>query len=196
MFSSYFLEVRPVSTVMSPNILTGIYAIDPVQSRIGFVARSAKVAKVRGSFNEFRGTGYYDAAEPTRSQLEVTIDVRTIDTGNAKRDAHLRSKDYLAVDRHPEVKYVSTAVERINDRHYRVTGDLTIKGFTHPVTVDFEITGATDDAHGDQAPRLAGTAVINRKNWGIKWNSVFDVFIGEQVTLELEVSPIRTAVDA
>jgi polyisoprenoid-binding protein YceI len=185
-----------VSTAMFRSILTGIYAIDPVHSRIGFVARSAKVAKVRGCFNEFAGTGYYDAADPTRSQFEVTIDARSIDTGNAKRDAHLRSKDYLAVDAYPEIKYVSTAVERIDERHYRVTGDLTIKGDAHPATVDVELTGSTDDVYGDQAPRLTGRAVINRKDWGVKWKSVFDVFIGEQVTLELAVSPIHIAADA
>jgi polyisoprenoid-binding protein YceI len=184
-----------VSTAMSPNILTGIYAIDPVHSRIGFVARSAKVAKVRGCFNEFSGTGYYDAADPARSQFEVTIDARSIDTGNAKRDAHLRSKDYLAADRYPEIRFVSTAVECVDDSHYCVTGDLAIKGSTHAVMVDFRPTSPTG-VYSAEVPRLGGIAVINRKDWDVKWQSIFDAFIGDQVTIELEVSPIRTAVDA
>ncbi|MGH9032823.1 MAG: YceI family protein, partial [Acidimicrobiia bacterium] len=131
-----------MTTVTVPTTLTGKYAIDPAHSRVGFVARHAMVTKVRGSFNEFEGTGYFDAEDPTRSHLELTVKAASIDTRNADRDAHLRSNDFFDMEQYPEITFVSTAVEQVDAEHYRVTGDLTVKDVTKPVAVDFEYTGA------------------------------------------------------
>src|SRR5688500_11637258 len=123
---------EPMTTITTtvPATLTGTYAIDPTHSRIGFVARHAMVTKVRGSFNEFDGSGYLDADDPRRSQLELTIQAASIDTRNAERDAHLRGNDFFAMDEHPQITFASTAVEPIGAERFRVTGDLTIKGVT------------------------------------------------------------------
>ena len=184
-----------MSTDTTPTTLTGNYAIDPTHSRIGFVARHAMVTKVRGSFNEFDGSGYFDAENPAASHLQLTIKAASIDTRNADRDAHLRSNDFFDMDTYPEITFASTAVEQVDAESYRVTGDLTIKGVTKPVTVDFEYTGTAVDPYGNQRIGLEGKTTINRKDWGVNWNAALEaggVLVSEKVTLEFEVSAIRT----
>jgi polyisoprenoid-binding protein YceI len=175
--------------------LSGNYAIDPAHSRIGFVARHAMITKVRGSFNEFEGTGHFDGDDPANSRFELTIQAASIDTRNADRDAHLRSNDFFDMDTYPQIRFVSTSVERVDDENYRVTGDLTIKGVTKPVSVDFEFTGAAVDPFGNHRIGLEGTTTVNRKDWGLNWNAALEaggVLVSEKATLEFEVSAIRT----
>src|SRR6185312_4068485 len=109
-----------MSTGTVPASLTGTYALDPVHSRIGFVARHAMVTKVRGSFNEFEGTGYFDAEDPAASHLQLTIQATSIDTRNADRDGHLKSNDFFDMESYPEITYTSTAVEQVDAGNYRV----------------------------------------------------------------------------
>ncbi len=185
-----------MTTITVPAKLTGTYTIDAAHSRIGFVARHAMVTKVRGSFNEFEGRGYLDAENPGRSLLELTIKATSIDTRNADRDGHLRSNDFLDMENHPEITFVSTAVEPIDAENYRVTGDLTIKGVTKPVTVDFEYTGTAVDPFGNTRIGLEGKTTVNRKDWGVSWNAALEaggVLVSEKLTLEFEVSAVRTA---
>jgi polyisoprenoid-binding protein YceI len=187
---------EPDMITTAPSTLTGRYSIDPSHSRVGFVARHAMVTKVRGSFNEFEGSGYFDAENPAASRLELTIQAASIDTRNADRDAHLRSNDFFDMENHPEIRFVSTAVEQLDADSYRVTGDLTIKGITKPVTVDFEYTGTAVDPYGNQRVGLEGSTTVNRKDWGVSWNAALDaggVLVGEKVVLDFDVSAIGTA---
>ena len=180
----------------APSTATGTYTIDPSHSRIGFVARHAMVTKVRGSFNEFTGTGVFDADNPAASHLELTIEAASIDTRNADRDGHLRSNDFFDMEQFPQITFVSTAVEAVDDTTYRVTGDLTIKGVTKPVTVDFEYGGTATDPFGFDRLGLDGSVVVNRKDWGVTWNAPLEaggVLVSEKVTLEFEVSAIKGA---
>jgi len=184
-----------MSTITAPTTLSGTYTIDPTHSRIGFVARHAMVTKVRGSFNEFAGTGYFDASNPAASHVELTIQTASIDTRNADRDAHLRSNDFFDMENHPEIRFVSTSVDTVGTDLYRVTGDLTIKGVTKAVTVDFEYTGTAVDPYGNQRVGFEGQTTVNRKDWGVNWNAALDaggVLVGEKVVLEFDVSAIRT----
>jgi polyisoprenoid-binding protein YceI len=184
-----------MSITTVPQTLSGAYTVDPAHTRIGFVARHAMVTKVRGSFNEFAGSGYFDAERPERSQLELTIQAASIDTRNADRDAHLRGNDFFAMGDYPEITYRSTAVEQLDEEHFRVAGDLTIKGVTKPVTVDFELTGTAVDPFGNERIGLEGTTTINRKDFGVNWNAALEaggVLVSEKVVLEFEVSAIRS----
>ena len=183
------------TTATVPAISTGTYAIDPTHSRIGFVARHAMVTKVRGSFNEFEGTGYFDTNSPASSNLQLTIQAASIDTRNPDRDGHLRSNDFFDMETYPQITFSSTAVEQVDAENYRVTGDLTIKGVTNPVTVDFEYSGTAVDPYGNQRIGLDGKTTINRKDWGVNWNAALEaggVLVSEKITLEFEVSAIRT----
>ena len=185
-----------MSTTTVPTTLTGTYTIDPAHSRIGFVARHAMVTKVRGSFNEFSGSGYFDADHPESSRLELTVQAASIDTGNADRDAHLRSNDFFDMDTYPEITFSSTAIERVDDEHYRVSGDLTIKGVSRPVSVDFELSGSATDPFGNQRIGLEGTTTINRKDFGVTWNAPLEaggVLVSDRVVLEFDVSAIKSA---
>ena len=184
-----------MTTTTVPTTATGTYALDPSHSRIGFVARHAMVTKVRGSFNEFEGSGYFDAENPANSHLQLSIQAASIDTRNADRDGHLRSNDFFDMENYPQITFTSTGVEQVDAESYRVTGDLTIKGVTKPVTVDFEYTGTAVDPYGNTRIGFEGTTTVNRKDWGVSWNAALEaggVLVSEKVTLEFEVSAIRT----
>ncbi len=183
------------TTTSIPATLTGTYTIDPTHSRIGFVARHAMVTKVRGAFNEYEGSGYFDAEQPANSRAQLTIQAASIDTRNADRDAHLRSNDFFDMDTYPQITFTSTAVEAVGAGQYRVTGDLTIKGVTRPVTVDFDYTGTAVDPYGNTRIGFEGKTTVNRKDWGVNWNAALEaggVLVSENITLEFDVSAIRT----
>ena len=178
----------------SPATLTGAYTIDPSHSRIGFAARHVMVTKVKGSFNEFEGNGYFDAEDASNSSLQLIIKSASIDTRNVDRDNHLRSNDFFDMETFPEITFASTKVEAVDGDRYRVTGDLTIKGVTKPVAVDFEHTGSGPDPYGNDRIGFEGKAVIDRTDWGVSWNAALEtggVLVGEKVTLEFEVSAIK-----
>lgn len=173
--------------------LAGTYTIDPAHSRIGFMARHAMVTKVRGSFNEFEGTGYFDPENPSDITIDLTIQAASIDTRNADRDGHLKSNDFFDMGTYPEITFSATHVSKLDDTTFRVTGDLTMKDVTKPVTIDFDYTGAAVDPYGNQRVGFEGRTTVNRKDWGINWNAALEaggVLVSEKVGLEFEVSAI------
>jgi polyisoprenoid-binding protein YceI len=174
--------------------LTGTYTLDVAHSRLGFVARHAMVTKVRGSFANFTGTLELDGENPANSRAHVTIQVASVDTGNAQRDEHLRTNDFFDAATYPEITFVSTKAEALGDDNYRLTGDLTIKGVTKEVSVDFEFTGLVADPWGNQRAGFEGKAVINRKDWGVNFNAALEaggVLVSEKITLEFDISAIK-----
>ena len=184
------------STSTVPTTLTGTYRIDPTHSRIGFSARHAMVTKVRGAFNEYEGEGYFDTEDPTQSRFEITIKTGSIDTRNADRDAHLRSNDFFDMENHPEIRFRSTSVEPTGEATYKVSGDLTIKGVTNPVSFELEFTGSALDPFNNERIGLEGRTTVNRKDWGLTWNAALEtggVLVSEKVELEFEVSAVKTA---
>ena len=191
------MSIDTATTVTA--VPTGTYVLDASHSRVGFVARHAMVTKVRGAFNDISGQGSFDAAQPTNSKVELTIQAASIDTRNADRDAHLRSNDFFDMEQYPTITFVSTAVEPQGDDEYLVTGDLTIKGVTKPVSVAFDATGPVVDPWGNTRIGLEGKVVVNRKDWGLNWNAALDaggVLVSEKVTLEFEVSAVQAAHEA
>jgi polyisoprenoid-binding protein YceI len=176
--------------------LSGNYIIDPAHTHIGFVARHAMVTKVRGAFNEFEGSAVLDGTDFTKSTGQLTIQAASIGTRNEQRDAHLRSNDFLAMEEHPQITFVATEVRQTGPTTLELTGDLTIRGVTNPVTIPFEFEGAATDPFGNQRVGFEGSAVINRKDFGITWNAALEtggVLVSDKITLEFEVSAIKTA---
>jgi polyisoprenoid-binding protein YceI len=174
--------------------LTGDYTLDVAHSRIGFVARHAMVTKVRGSFKEFEGSAHLDAADPTKSSATLTVQVASIDTNNEQRDGHLRANDFFDAPTYPTITFTSTAVEATGDDTFRMTGDLTIKTTTKPVTIDFEFTGSAKDPYGNLRAGFDGKTVISRKDWGVEWNAPLEtggVLVSDKITLEFDVSAIK-----
>ena len=184
------------STLNETGLVSGTYTVDPSHSRIGFVARHAMVTKVRGAFNEFEATAHLDGDDLSRSSVSVSIATASIDTRNEQRDGHLRSNDFLDIENFPQITFVSTEVEPVGSDVIRVTGDLTIKGTTRPVTVDFTYEGSATDPFGNLRVGFEGSVTINRKDWGVNWNAALEaggVLVSEKITLEFEISAIKSA---
>jgi polyisoprenoid-binding protein YceI len=176
--------------------LSGTYILDPAHTRIGFVARHAMVTKVRGQFNDFEGSGVVDASDFSKSTVTVTIQAASIDTRNEQRDAHLRSNDFLAMEEYPQITFTSTGIQQTGPTSVELTGDLTIRGVTNTVTIPFEFEGAATDPYGNLRVGFEGSVVINRKDYGVTWNVALEtggVLVSDKVTLEFEVSAIKTA---
>lgn len=184
------------STLNDTGVVSGTYTVDPSHSRIGFVARHAMVTKVRGSFNDFDATAVVDGADLSRSQVRVAIKTGSIDTRNEQRDGHLRSNDFLDIENFPEITFVSTDIQPVGSDVVRITGDLTIKGITRPVTVDFTYEGTATDPFGNLRVGFEGAVTINRRDWGVNWNAALEaggVLVSDKVTLEFEISAIKAA---
>jgi polyisoprenoid-binding protein YceI len=176
--------------------VTGEYEVDAAHTRIGIRARHAMVTTVRGAFTDFSGTAHLDAGNPAASSVMLRIRTASIDTGQADRDAHLRSADFLDVTTHPEIVFVSTDVEQVDESVYQVSGDLTIRGTTRPVSVDFTLTGSAKDPFGNTRVGFEGALAIRRSDWGLTWNTPLDtggVLVSDRIQIEFDVSAVRTA---
>lgn len=174
--------------------LSGTYNLDPSHSRVGFVARHAMIAKVRGAFNEVAGTATIDGANPSASALDVTIQTASVDTRDANRDSHLASPDFFDAAQYPTITFKATDFAVTDDQTVEVTGDLTIKDRTLPVVVPFTFEGVATDPFGNERAGFEGQVTINRKDWGLTWNAALEtggVLVGDKVTLELEVSAVK-----
>jgi polyisoprenoid-binding protein YceI len=169
--------------------LTGDYVLDTEHTRIGFVAKHTVGPKVRGRFDAYEGSAHLDGDDPSKSTAQLTIQASSIQTGNRRRDPFLRGK-FLTADDHPIITFTSTRVEQVDHTRVKVIGDLTVRGVTKPVTVDFELTGTDNDSSGNVRARFKGSATINRKDWGVRWAAAAGM-VSKKVTLELDGAAIR-----
>jgi len=179
-----------------PRNLQGPFTIDPSHSSVGFVVRHAMITKVRGSFPDFSGSAHLDGANPEASKVEVRINTASVETRSADRDAHLRSGDFFDVETYPTMTFTSTDVKAVSDDTVHITGDLTIKDVTKPVTIPFSYSGAAVDPFGNTRVGWEGAVDINRKDWGLTWNAALEaggVLVSEKVKLEFDISTIKQA---
>ncbi len=176
--------------------LKGTYVIDTAHSRIGFSARHAMVTKVRGGFNEFEGTAQLNGTDPSASQVSVTIQAASFTSGQEMRDGHVKSADFLDIENYPTLTFGSTHVKVTGPDTFDLTGDLTIKDETHPITIPFTYVGTAKDPFGNVRSGFEGETTINRKDYGIVWNAALEtggVLVSDKVTLDFEVSAIQQA---
>jgi polyisoprenoid-binding protein YceI len=175
--------------------LTGAYQPDPAHSRLGFAARHAMVTTVHGWFDSFQGRVHLDGHDPRNCSVALTIDAASIRTNNPDRDAHLRSADFLDVERYPTITFESSAVMPLDDRRYRVTGDLTVKGVTRAVDLELTHHGSCIDPYGQLRVGFEGSGALKRSDWGLTWNVALEaggVVLSDRITLELDLSLVKT----
>jgi polyisoprenoid-binding protein YceI len=180
----------PATSVL-PDI-KGDYTLDPTHSRLGFSTRHAMVTTVRGSFKEFTGDAVVNTENPAASTVNVAIQATSIDTGVADRDAHLRSGDFFDVETYPTITFVSTDVSR-DGADWTITGDLTIKDVTKPISIEFEETGSARDPFGHTRIGFEGRTTLNRKDWGLTWNAALETggfLVSDKIKLEFDISAI------
>ena len=173
----------------------GTWTIDPSHSRLGFVARHAMVTKVRGQFDEYAGTLVVDAANPSASTANVTVQLASVNTASPDRDAHLRSADFFDVENNKEMTFASTGVKQDGDE-FTMLGDLTIKGVTRPVELELEPTGVATDPFGNVRAGFEGETEISRKDFGLTWNVALEaggVLVSDKIKIQLDVSAIKSA---
>jgi polyisoprenoid-binding protein YceI len=172
----------------------GTWAIDPSHASFEFVARHL-MAKVRGKFSGVSGVATV-AEVPEDSTLEIELDTTTVDTGDATRDGHLHSNDFFGTEDHPTISFRSTAVRPDEgESHWKVDGELTIRGVTRPVTVDVEFLGGAIDPWGNQRIGFSGVVPeVNREDWGLTWNAALETggfLLSKSVRLEIEAELVR-----
>ncbi|MFJ4778448.1 YceI family protein [Streptomyces sp. NPDC088762] len=176
--------------------LTGDYVIDAAHSSIGFTVRHAMVTNVRGSFAEHEGALYLDGADPSRSTASIDVKIASVDTGIADRDGHLRSADFFDAETFPLMTFRSTAASRVGGDTYRITGDLTIKDVTRPLSIDLEFNGSATDVYGSERVGFEGSAEILRSDWGLTWNAALEaggVMVSDKVKLTFDISAVKQA---
>jgi polyisoprenoid-binding protein YceI len=179
---------------VQPVIAPGVWEIDPAHSNVEFVARHL-LSKVRGRFTGFEGA-ITVADDPNRSSVEATVDAASVDTHNPDRDAHLRSPDFLDVERFPSLSFCSTAVAEDSEGRYRVDGELTIRDVTRPVTLELEYLGWSDDPWGGKRAGFSAVTEIDRDEFGANYNVVLEtggLLVGKKVRIELEIEAVHQA---
>src|SRR5262249_30245655 len=165
----------------------------PAHTRLGFAAKHAMVTTVRGAFLDFEGTLQLDGERPERSTAEVVIQAASFDSGNAQRDGHVRSADFLDVENNPTLTFRSSEV-RVDGDEFVLAGDLTIRGTTRPVEIKGELEGADKDPFGNQRVGFSGEAQISRKDFGLTWNVALESggwLVADKVKISLDVSAVR-----
>ena len=176
------------------------WQIDPAHSAAHFSVRHLMISNVRGEFTKVSGNAVLDPTDPPKSTLEVIIDATSIDTREPQRDEHLRSADFLDVANHPTITFRSKKITPAGTDHYKVTGDLTIRGVTREVTFDVEGPVApVKDPYGNIRTGVSATAKINREDFGLVWNALTEaggVMVGDEVSLSFEAELIQQSAAA
>jgi polyisoprenoid-binding protein YceI len=178
------------ATVSTP---TQTWAVDAAHTNVEFAIRHLMIATVKGRFGAVAGTVRLDEQDPTRSEVEVTIDVASIDTRQPDRDAHLRSADFFDAEHHPVMTFRSRRIAR-DGGDYVVDGDLTIRGVSRPVTLRAAEEGRTRDPWGGERVGFSASTRINRRDFGLTWNQALEtggVLVGDEVKISLDVELVK-----
>jgi polyisoprenoid-binding protein YceI len=170
----------------------GTWALDTTHTDVSFTARHLMVTKVRGRFPLVSGSVTI-AENPLESSVEAVLDVAGVNSGEAGRDEHLRNADFFEVEKYPTITFRSTKVEEAGDGEYKLTGDLTIKDVTRPVTLDLEYLGTIASPWGDQRAGFSASTEVSRKEWGLTFNMALEgggVMVGDKIKLNIEAEAI------
>jgi polyisoprenoid-binding protein YceI len=172
------------------NVLAATYSLDPAHTTIGFKVKHLMISNVKGVFEKFKGTVAIDESDITKSKVNVSIEMASINSNIAKRDEHLRSGDFFDVVKYPVMTFDSTKVERAGADTLKVTGNLTIKGVTKQVILTVDgLSGEMKSPQGTVKRGASAVATINRQDFGVSWNTKLDagaVVVGDEVQISIE----------
>ncbi|MGL5619392.1 MAG: YceI family protein [Tannerellaceae bacterium] len=166
------------------------WTIDTSHTEIGFKIKHMMVSNVRGVFSKYTGTVETEGSDFSVAKVELDIDVASVDTNNDQRDTHLRSKDFFEVETYKNMVFKSTKVEKVDDSNFKLTGDLTIKNNTLPVTLDVEMGGIVNDPAGNTRAGFSVSGKLSRKAFGLSWNGTLpggDSIVGDEITINCEI---------
>ena len=182
-------------TIATVSATPTTWSIDPIHSLVEFSARHMMVATVKGRFTDVKGSLEFDPANLANSRVDVEIGAASITTGDAQRDGHLRSPDFLDVDNYPTISFVSTRVEPRGEDRARIAGDLTIHGITREVVLDAELNGVGQSPFGKTVAGFTAHTSINRKDFGLNWNVALETggwLVSDTIKVNLEIEAIAS----
>lgn len=167
--------------------------IDKSHSAAAFVIRHMMVSNVHGQFSGISGAISFEHGKPAKAKIDISIDVATIDTRDAKRDSHLKSPEFFDVKKHPKMTFKSKRIVK-KDGGWKVVGDLTIRGVTKEVTLDTQVSPPMKNPWGKTVVGIHAVTTINRQDFGIKWNKTLDaggILVGNDVKIEIDLELVR-----
>jgi len=183
--------VRSVAGIEVPE--PGTYVLDTSHSQVGFVVKHMMVSKVRGRFDDFAGT-INISEDPAASSVEVSVQLDSIDTRDAKRDEHLRSAEFFTTDQHPTMTYRSTGVRHDGGNRWLVDGELTLLGVTRPLQLEVEFEGAAKDPWGGSRIGFSAKGEVDREDFGMTFNAALEtggVLVGKKAVIEIEAEAVK-----
>jgi len=168
--------------------------IDPSHTRVNFSVRHMMISWVHGNFSEVNGIVDFDPENPLASRVDVEIGAGSLNTGDAKRDGHLKSPDFLDVENYPVLIFKSKRIEVIDDNHGRLIGDLTVKDITREVELDLEYAGMAKSPWGATSAGFTAITRLNRKDWNLNWNVALEtggVLVGDTINTTIEIEIVK-----
>jgi polyisoprenoid-binding protein YceI len=184
-----------VSTLTTPTAAVSTWKIDPVHSHAEFKVKHMMISNVKGHFKDLAGTLLLDETDVTRSKIDASVEVASVDTRDPQRDGHLKSADFFDAEKFPRLSFQSSRITDRGNGELSVSGDLTIHGVKRAVT--FQVEGPTapaKDPWGNTRIGLSATTKINRKDFGLTWNATLEsggILVGDEVTITLEVQLVK-----
>ncbi len=181
-----------IETSTRPQIETGTWTIDKAHTRIDFLAKHLMVTKVRGHFADYQANVEV-GDDLSDSRIDLTFEASSITTSAADRDNHLRSSDFLDIENHPEISFVSTDIKSEGDV-WKITGDLTIRGTTRPIVLDATYEGSATDPWGREHVGFSASTQFNREDWGLTWNAALEGggwLVSKEIRIEIEGQLVR-----
>jgi polyisoprenoid-binding protein YceI len=171
------------------------WVIDPVHSEVAFIVKHLMITNVKGEFKEFDASIFTSGDDFMTSEIDFWMNPASIDTGDAKRDEHLRSPDFFDVEKYKQISFTGNTYEKVdNDGSYLLYGDLTVKGIKKQVKLQVEFGGVIKDPWGNEKAGFSINGKINRKDWGLNWNAALEaggVLLSDEVRISCEIQLVK-----